>query len=124
MFKSLSQALIAAAMLIALLGQSLAYAHIACEMPMDASHSMSHDSMNHSLEPAHGDMDHQTMMNSMSDCCGADCSCPSSSCTNISSLLSKQTTVEFEGISNARFSDSLGQPKALTSTLFRPPILA
>lgn len=120
MFKFLSQALIAAAMLIALLGQSVAYAHIACEMPMDSSHSMSHEGMNH----GHGDTDHQTMMDDMDDCCAADCSCPGSSCTSVSLLISKQSTVEFDSTANALFSDSLGQPKALTSPLFRPPILA
>ncbi|WP_353406189.1 hypothetical protein [Pseudoteredinibacter isoporae] len=94
---------------------------------MDTPHATSHNNMGHASLHAHDEMNHDTVMDAgtadMADCCGAECSCPSSSCSSISSLTSKPNTVPLEGNSNVRFRYSLKYPKTFSASLFRPPIV-
>lgn len=135
MFKSLSKVLVVAAMLIAFLGQALAYSAMSCEMSGDSHEShmnMNHDSMDHSSMD-HSDMSHASMNHSSVDqsgqqnheeCCGSDCVCPASACTNISIVGSEPKTAYLARLSESVSFQPINQTKSIPTSLYRPPIIA
>ena len=107
-------------MLIAFVGQSVAYASMSCEMLSDShqSHmSMEFQSMDH-----HSDMAHSEMAANTDDCCGVDCICPANACSSATALNSS-----LHSVIAIRHSEPVNiykseQPNTIAKSLFRPPI--
>lgn len=130
MLKPLSKVLVVAAMLIAFIGQALAYSSMSCEMS-DGSHeshmNMSHDSMDHSSMD-HASMNHssvdQSGQQNHEECCGSDCVCPASACMSISIVASEPKTAYLARLSEGVSFQPLNQTKSIPTSLYRPPIFA
>lgn len=137
MCKPLSKVLIVMTMLIAFLGQTLAYSAMACEMAGDAhqahntmvngEETMSHHSMDHSSSD-HGNMNHpmpgQDKTSNSDDCCGVDCICPANACTSFTLLSAPTTYVDLALLNEAVNLLPIEQPSSLPTSLYRPPIFA
>lgn len=145
MFKPASKVLVVVAMLIAFVGQALAYSAMACEMAGDThqahmTHSsdvmdisdMNHEGMNHEsvVHESMGHHDHSQMVmdhanaNSGEDCCGINCMCPANACTAFTFITER---LDFNHSSIASEAPSLltvAQPNSLPTSLYRPPIIA
>lgn len=141
MFKPISKVVVVMTMLVAFVGQALAYSTMACEMAgdMHQAHNMhqstdvsaGHDMMNHSehsSELTHEMMDHSSMvhdtMSDMQNCCGIDCMCPANACSS-TPFISERNLLTPVGISSeALVSKPVAQPSAIPTSLYRPPIFA
>lgn len=137
MYKPLSKVLIVMTMLIAFIGQTLAYSAMACEMAGDAHQAhtmmtsgddmMSHLSMDHSSS-VHANMNHaitsQDESSSSDDCCGVDCICPANACTSFTLLGAPTTYVGLALLNEAVNLLPIEQPSSLPTSLYRPPIFA
>ena len=125
MFKAFSKVVVVTLMLIAFVGQALAYSAMSCEMSSDyhESHSdMSHSKMGHHDGMNHGEMN-ESSNGQTEDCCGIDCACPANACTStiaLSSINSTDTPLLSDSV-NLHQSE---QPKTIPSSLYRPPIFA
>ncbi|SET05838.1 hypothetical protein [Thalassotalea agarivorans] len=136
MIKRTLNAFIVVAMLVAFVGQALAFTAMSCDMSSESSHQ-SHQNMDHSAM-GHADMDHSMMdhstmnhgtmsnnsQNSHEDCCGADCACPVAACMNISMVGSEPKTAYLARLSEAVFSPSVNHTTSIYTSLYRPPIFA
>lgn len=129
MLKPFSKALVLTAMLIAFIGQALAYTTMSCEMPKDlhdthmAQVATTHqENMNH-----HEGMNHDDMHNSAAsdaDCCGSECVCPENACHSISFVTSEPSSTDFFSLTEVVIHQSAAQPHAISKSLYRPPIFA
>ena len=137
MYKPLSKVLIVMTMLIAFIGQTLAYSAMACEMAGDAhqAHTMmvnGEETMSHHLmdrsSSDHGNMNHpmasQGNPSSSDDCCGVDCICPANACTSFTLLSTPTTYVDLVLLNEALNLLPIEQPSSLPTSLYRPPIFA
>jgi len=133
---SFSRVLVVIAMLVALIGQALAYSSMSCDMThmtkFDASTSetsMSHEAMDH-LTMSHKAMDHANMdhmadkVMNMEDCCDVNCTCPANACSSIFVLESQDASLEAVSSSESLTQLTLAQPVSSISSLYRPPIFA
>lgn len=129
--------------LLAFIGQSMAYSALSCNMSNEShqSHDDSHSyHVKMALKDIHSSMDHASMDHSSmghgesfvsdnlssatsEDCCGSDCSCLASACTSVSavciehSLLSKNTKNIYI------FHSIQSSSSFFPNSLYRPPIL-
>ncbi|MGJ8680428.1 hypothetical protein [Paraglaciecola sp.] len=125
MFKPLSKVLVLAAMLIAFVGQALAYSTMSCEMPSDSHQS--HMTMDHSSMKHHEGMDHSDMKTSASsseDCCDQDCICPANACTSVTFLNANSGSTDILGFTDTIVNQGAEHPKSISTSLYRPPIFA
>lgn len=131
MFKPISNVLVVLIMLVAFVGQALAYSSMACEMAGDPhqAHMMmqeesasSHQSMDHE-NMSHAQMDHSNMSSS-DDCCGIDCMCPASACTSFTFVTEHAPFSNTTMTNEAIVLPAIEQPSSLPSSLYRPPIFA
>jgi hypothetical protein len=125
MFKPFSKVLVLAAMLIAFVGQALAYTTMPCEMTVDSHQS--HMTMDHSSPDSPKGMDHSKMKSSKStseDCCDVDCVCPDHACSSVSLLISGYYTLGVMGFTEAAIIQVSEQPNSISTSLYRPPIFA
>jgi len=129
-FNSVAKTIVVVAVLVAFLGQSMAYASMACNMEMKSSH-MSHQTMSVSAEPEHGMVHkgatHQSMNHSESqeeNTCKLSCECPTNACSSVSLLADETMTLVDVRTSEPVIFNLLEQPISNSSSLYRPPILA
>jgi hypothetical protein len=125
MFKPLSKVLVVVAMLIAFVGQALAYTAMSCEMSED-SHQP-HMTMDHSSPDFPEGMDHSKMKSSKSnseDCCDVDCVCPDRVCSSVMLLISGHNNSIVLGFTEAVIIQTSEQPNSISTSLYRPPIFA
>ncbi|MBS3796160.1 hypothetical protein [Pseudoalteromonas sp. BDTF-M6] len=129
MFRLVSQVLVIAAVLFALLGQAFAYSAMTCETTMDAHQSHvamkmapEHTQMQHHQGMAHGDTAMSAAM--MDDCCEVQCVCPASACASVTVVNSSTAMADVIAVSEAVISATPTQPSAIQTSLFRPPIFA
>ncbi len=109
-------------MLIAFTGQVLAYAAMPCDMSLDNHQAMM--TMDHSTKMTmSANMDHSNM-SSAADCCDTDCTCPASACTSIHYLSSYLATTSALYYSEVIIRSFPQAPRAISSSLYRPPIFA
>ena len=126
MYKPLSKVLVATAMLIAFVGQLLAYTAMSCEMSTDSHQShmnMDHSSMNHHEGMNHSEMDTSNNVHS-EDCCNVDCVCPANSCTSTTVLNSNVDSTDIQFSGEAVIIIQSKHPSSISTSLFRPPIFA
>jgi len=130
MIKSLSKVLVVAAMLIAFVGQSLAYSSMSCEMSNESHQShtiMDHSDMDHA-NMDHADMGHASMnhdsLDTQEDCCDTECICPTSACMSLSIVGSEPSTVFLVRLSEGVTLQPSNQTKSISTSLYRPPIFA
>ncbi len=126
MFKPFSKVLVVVALLIAFIGQALAYTAMPCEM--SAGSYESHMMMEHSKVSYHEGMSHSDINNSShgqsEDCCDLDCVCPANACTSVIFLNSDNDEPDGFGLDEAVLSQNSEQPKSISTSLYRPPIFA
>ncbi len=125
MSKPFSQVLVVSLMLLAFVGQTLAYSAMSCEMSAHVPAASQHMDMDHA-NMDHQTMDHSKMMQSgnTDDCCQVDCVCPANAC---SSVIVLDANVNTTGIlpANSVLVGYLSFPlTSVSSSLFRPPIFA
>ena len=117
----------------ALLGQTVAYAAMSCEM-MSGSYD-AHVMMGHSMKQAslasdenmnmsHEEMGHGNMELTSTDCCDTECTCPVNACMSLSCLNTGNTASVFPASTELVLFNLVQQPNAVTSSLYRPPIFA
>lgn len=117
MFKPLSKVLVVVAMLIAFVGQALAYTAMPCEMS-----SGSHEShMNMNMD--HGDMNKSSNGQS-EDCCDVECICPANACSSTTVLNSSIDSTDIQIFSESVAALQSKQPHSISTSLYRPPIFA
>ena len=137
MTHSLAKIFVVFVILIALVGQSAASATMSCESMMATGHS--HTVMNevhddHAQNTADHNMHHgahhdineaKPITNDDGpDCCDTECVCPANACGS-SSCLSTQQLASFALRSfEAMFTQPTAQTKAVSRSLYRPPIFA
>ncbi|MER2492786.1 hypothetical protein [Catenovulum sediminis] len=131
MHKPFTSILVVVSLLIALLGQALAYTATSCEMSKDSAGS--HMKMMHTEDAskAHPEgMQHDKMKMHMSqntsghadNCCGADCACTTSACTYVTFVMfDNPTSFSILRVSEAVKSQDSDKPKAPFTSTFRPP---
>ena len=135
MIKSLSKVLVVAAMLIAFVGQALAYSSMSCEMSNESHQShavMDHSDMNHAnmdhTSMNHADMGHASMnhdsLDTQEDCCDTECICPTSACMSLSIVGSEPNTAFLVRLSEGVTLQPSNQTKSISTSLYRPPIFA
>lgn len=132
------------ALVLSLVGQSMAYATMSCAMSM--SGNMSHDShiqsdakmhhsdMDHSgndksmhhAPTKHAQMDHAQMDHNSSDesHCGSECQCPESGCHSFSCLFDNTVLSTSSFPANNIFALDQHNLDISLSSLYRPPIFA
>ena len=145
MIHSFIKVIVVVATIIALLGQSVAFATMSCDMmmsdahmsmshkPMDISNvdheamtleSVNHENMNHS-GMTHSAMSNTSMMDNMSeDCCDTECICPTNACSSISCLSTGHYTAFDRSSTDAEPLHLHLLPHNFVSSLYRPPITA
>lgn len=153
MFKSLSNSLtsklLIVVMLLAFIGQAMAYATMPCQKMLLAKgsahqtmmmhhemsanqQSMTHDhqhaNMDHAMSAMteHSDVTHSAFVNTdnSDDCCDQNCTCPNNLCTFAWFLpIDNHATVSIKQILHVAHYVS-AQPLTNISSLFRPPIIA
>ncbi len=126
----LLRACVIATMLIAFLGQALAYGTMSCDMTNSMNN---HLSKTHSMMMSNKDMDHsmmdQSMMNSDcaeqdDDCCQSDCKCPTNACTSVNFLTSEMVSTHIDLFIDKVSDRDIIILQAEHKSLFRPPIFA
>jgi hypothetical protein len=128
MFQSLSKIIVITLMMIAFIGQALAYAAMPCHMITgDNTHEM-HKSKPHSVMADHQQMMQENSMNhnmtENQNCCDNECSCPSNACSSLLfvSVISSTTNINFS-FDKISYHDSILLP-VHNKSLYRPPIFA
>ncbi|WP_448569111.1 hypothetical protein [Thalassotalea ganghwensis] len=148
MLKPLSKVIVITFMLIAFVGQTLAYAAMSCEMATGTHQShqmmgnnmidndtMAHDMMEHAtmghsmtddLSADHQRMNHQLMsdLSQSDDCCEVDCHCPANACTSTTLLYAPIDLSNIQSLSDVVITLTTQQPKSVSTSLYRPPIIA
>ncbi|MBE3672079.1 DUF2946 domain-containing protein [Pseudoalteromonas distincta] len=125
MFKPLSKVLVVVAMLIAFVGQALAYTAMSCEMSLGSHEShmnMEHSKMSHHEGMEHGDMNKSSNGQS-EDCCGV-CVCPTNACSSTTVLNSSIDSTGIQIFSESVAALQSKQPHSISTSLYRPPIFA
>lgn len=125
MFKAFSKIIVVVFMLIAFVGQALAYTAMSCDMS-SGSHE-SHMTMDHSSMKSHEGMNHGDIhekSSSAEDCCERNCVCPANACTSVIFLNSDNNEFDGFGLGEAVLSHNSEQPKSIYTSLYRPPIFA
>jgi uncharacterized protein involved in copper resistance len=130
MIKSLSKVLVVAAMLIAFVGQALAYSSMSCEISNESHQShaamdhsdMDHENMDHA-NMGHASMNHDSL-DTQEDCCDTECICPTSACMSLSIVGSAPNTAFLVRLSEGVTLQPTNQTKSISTSLYRPPIFA
>ena len=126
MFKPLSKDLVVVAMLIAFVGQALAYTAMSCEMSSGSHEShmnMDHSKMSHHEGMNHGDMNKSSNGQS-EDCCDVECICPANACSSTTVLNSSVDSTDIQILSESVAAMQSKQPHSISTSLYRPPIFA
>lgn len=138
MLKPFSTIVIITTMLIAFIGQALAYSAMSCEMSANHQHKMMlmetssfHTGMDHSAMP-HKEMAHNEMTHSdtqgedtaSADCCDNECTCPVNACSSFSLLTSLYYSASSDLTDVAIVNKNYSLHSLYPSSLYRPPIFA
>lgn len=128
MCKSLAQVMLITLMLIAFIGQTLAFSAMSCEMsmkmsPIEQLAQTDHIPVKHYSSSLAIDTS-KAVNKHTQDCCDNDCVCPTNACTTTTALFSSVLTTAIYFESETPISLPTEQPNAIYSSLFRPPIFA
>ena len=128
MLKPVFKILVVTTMLLAFVGQALAYSTMSCDMADESHHQMmSHSSMNAAMMN-NVDNHHRMMENSnitvMEDCCDIECKCPANACISITLVSSDHRYTKISTTIDKISSLDLMTPQSQTKSLYRPPIVA
>ncbi|MEO9946759.1 hypothetical protein [Paraglaciecola sp.] len=126
MFKSFSKVLVVTTMLLAFIGQTLAYTAMSCDMSNmldENSMVMDHASMQHGMSMA-ADMIQMHDNTQVDDCCGIDCECPSNVCSSLSMLNAVTLSDRVPLRENSFLIINISVITSYQKSLYRPPILA
>ncbi|MGB2740257.1 MAG: hypothetical protein WBC60_06830 [Cognaticolwellia sp.] len=121
MFKAVSKMLVIAAMLVAFVGQVLAFnTSMSCETSID---SISFD-FNERVK--HYDLNSIDTDNS-EDCCGIECcdlscTCIANACSSFVYFNTEVESTKIVALSEAFYKQHSAQPKFISALLYRPPI--
>ncbi|MDU0352695.1 hypothetical protein RS130_01095 [Paraglaciecola aquimarina] len=126
MITPISRVLVVGAILIAFVGQVLAYSAMSCEMS-SSSHE-SHMNMGQAKTHHHEGMDHGEMNKinngQTEDCCDVDCVCPANACSSTIVLNSSVDLTDIQLLSEPVAELQSKQPYSISTSLYRPPIFA
>ncbi|TMO67771.1 hypothetical protein [Pseudoalteromonas aurantia] len=121
MFKPLSKTCIAIMMMVAFIGQAMAY-HTS--FSIEASSDV-HIVTEHVEQPQHiesADSDCQLTNCCDTNCCEIDCICPANACTSALYILNEPQMIGFMYVNGPIYSSINKQPISILSLPFRPPI--
>ena len=123
MFKEVSRVLVIALMLVAFVGQALAYnTSLPCEASVDSFSSNFSELIKHNdSKPIDTD--------SLEDCCGIeccsfDCICIANACSSFVYFKTKIDSTKTSTLSESVYIQEFEQPKSIATLLYRPPILS
>ena len=121
MFKAVSRVLVIAVMLVAFVGQTLAFnASMSCETSVDSlSPNFSELVKHYDSKPIDTD--------SPEDCCGieccaVDCSCIANACSSFVYFNTEVDSTKTVALSEVVYLQQFEQPKSISTLLYRPPI--
>jgi len=123
MFKAVSRVLVIAVMLVAFVGQAVAFnTSTSCETSID------------SLSPNFSEIVKHIDSNSIDtdspedccgiDCCGVDCTCIANACSSIVYVNTEVDSIKITAVSEAVYMQPSEQPHSMSALLYRPPIFA
>ncbi len=121
MFKAVSKVLFITVLLVAFVGQAIAFnTSMSCETPVDSI------SPNFSELVQHFDSN-PIDTNSPEDCCGIeccdlDCICIANACSSFIYFNSESDSIKTAALSEAVYRQKSEQPNAISTFLYRPPI--
>lgn len=121
MFKAVSKILFIAVMLVAFIGQAIAFnTSMSCETSTDPlSHNFS--------EPVkHNDSNAIDTENSEDccgiECCGVGCNCIANACSSFVYFNTEVDSTKTPALSEAVYMQQFERPKSISTLLYRPPI--
>lgn len=121
MFKAVSRVLVIAIMLIAFVGQAIAFnTSMSCETSVDSlSPKFSELIKHYDLKPMDTD--------NTEDCCGieccdVDCICIANACSSFIYFHTEVNSTKSTALSDVVYIQQSEQPKSIATSLYRPPI--
>jgi len=121
MFKEVSRVLVIAIMLIAFVGQAIAFnTSMSCETYVDSlSPNVSELIKHYDLKPMDTD---NTEDCCGIECCGVDCTCIANACSSFVYFNTEVDSTKTADLSDVVFMQQFEQPKSIATLLYRPPI--
>lgn len=121
MFKTVSRVLFIVVMLVAFIGQAIAFnTSISCETSTySLSHNFSEPVKHYDSNPINTD--------SSEDCCGIECcdigcNCITNACSSFVYFNTEVNSTKIAALSEAVYIQQSKQPKSISTLLYRPPI--
>ena len=121
MFKTVSNALVIGVMLVAFVGQAIAFnAAVSCDNSIDVLALNFNELVKH-YDPKPIDA------NNLEDCCGieccdVDCTCIVNACSLLTYINTEADSTKTLALSEAVYTQQFEQPKFISTLLYRPPI--
>lgn len=129
MLKAVSKVLFIAIMLVAFIGQTIAFnSAMSCETSENSllAHAKTHNNINTSEQKKHINSI-LTTDNTSQDCCGIeccdiDCACVANACSSFMYIETDSRSPNKTILNEVVYSQRAEQPKAIANLLYRPPI--
>jgi hypothetical protein len=121
MFKAVSRVLVIAVMLVAFVGQAIAFnTSMLCETSVDSfSPNFSELVKHYDSKPI--DTDNREDCCGI-ECCDVDCTCIANACSSLVYLNTEVDSTKTAALSDVVYMQQFEQPKSISTLLYRPPI--
>jgi len=121
MFKAVSRVLVIAVMLVAFVGQAIAFnTSMSCETSVDSLSPNFHELVKHyDSNPIDTDSPEDCCG---IECCGVDCTCIANACSSFVYFNTDLDSTKTAALSEVVFMQQSEQPKSISTLLYRPPI--
>jgi len=121
MLKAVSRVLVIAVMLVAFIGQAIAFnTSISCETSVDSLSSKFSELVKH-YDSNPVDKDNPEDCCGI-ECCGVDCTCIANACSSFVYFNTEVDLTKTAALSDVVYMQQFEQPKSISTLLYRPPI--
>jgi hypothetical protein len=121
MFKAVSRVLVIALMLVAFVGQAIAFnTSMPCETSVDSLSPNFSELVKHYVSKPI-DTDNREDCCGI-ECCDVDCSCIANACSSLAYLNTEADSTKTAALSEVVYIQQFEQPKSISTLLYRPPI--
>lgn len=121
MFKAVSRVLIIGMMLVAFVGQAIAFnTSMSCESSVDSLSPNFHELVKH-YDSSTVDTDSPEDCCGI-ECCGVNCACIANACSSPLYFTTEVDPTKIAALSEVIYMQQSGQPKSISTLLYRPPI--
>jgi len=121
MFTAVSKVLVIAVMLVAFVGQAIAFnTSMSCETTVDSLSLNFHELIKHNgSNPINTDSPEDCCG---IECCGVDCTCIANACSSFVYFNTEVDSTKTASLSEVVYMQQAEQPKSISTLLYRPPI--